>query len=202
MVKSHSFAIFDSVPSGICIVDVDFRIVYMNSILLDWIRLSEREVLGKELFSQFPNLNQDGYRERFQQVLKGGPPAFFSAELHRYLIPCPLGDGKHRIQQSSLAGFTDSLHIRYGVLAIQDVSLMYGKIRELRENYHILNRFLAVCSHDLKTPLNVIIGLCQLMEDDENLKESLIQQIKDSGCNECIHKPFTRDELLKVINRT
>ena len=57
-------------------------------------------------------------------------------------------------------------------------------IKHLLDLHTLKDKFLAICSHDLKTPLNGILGYTEILQESENLTEEdlkVLQQIHDSG---------------------
>lgn len=92
--------VLDRVPHGVCVVESNFVVAYWNKILEDWTGLSLGEVMGKGLMDLYPNLAENRYKKRMDQVLAGGPPAFFSPQLHPHFFPLLLRGGKKRILQT------------------------------------------------------------------------------------------------------
>ncbi|MGK5086445.1 ATP-binding protein [Bdellovibrionota bacterium FG-2] len=165
-----------ALPDGICVVDSEFRVVYWNSVLERSSGVLSAEIVGQELFSRFKNLNVRKYLVRFKAVMDTGGPAIFSPDLHQYLIPCPLANGKFQVQECFFSRLTlsnipgSAVSGDLGGLTIRDVTASYGKIHELRRLANLKDKFLAVCSHDLRAPLNVILGFTEILGLDEEVK--------------------------------
>lgn len=168
-ILTNHFQSYDYIPQGICVLDSQCNIIGWNKVLESWSHLSFERVANKNIFDLFSNLHKSFYRDRFQQVLAGGPPALFSPEIHKYIVPCELPNQQYRIQDGNLVGFDLGGHGRIGVLSLSDVTATFVRVRELRRLNKLKDKFLSVCSHDLKTPLNVILGFCQLLEFDSSL---------------------------------
>lgn len=163
----------DHLPIGITALDQDFIIRFWNSHLESWSDISRNQLVGKNFFEYFPHLNKPKYRQRFTSVFEGSPPAVFSSKLHRHLIPCPLPDGRDRIQQSVFSALPEKDGSRtIGLLSIQDVTDLTYRISDQKKANKLKDQVLAVCSHDLRAPLSGIIGYTELLldeiEDPEN----------------------------------
>lgn len=71
-----------------------------------------------------------------------------------------------------------------GLLSIQDVTDLNKNILKVKQSIKVKEEFFSVCSHDLRSPLNAIIGLSDLLKEnicseDEKLEYANI--INDSG---------------------
>lgn len=127
------FGIFDHVPLGVCVLRYDFIVLFWNRCLEDWTKISRSSIVGKNIYNYFPHLNQPKYSIRLQDIFKGGPPAIFSSQLHKYIIPAQMRGGKIRIQHTTVTpvralygeGF-------YAIFAIQDVTDLTRRIQDYR----------------------------------------------------------------------
>lgn len=98
----EKFGVLDSVPVGACLLRDDFVVLFWNTCLEDWTKISRSEILGTKITAHFPHLNQLKYATRFQQIFAGGPPTIFSSQIHKHLIPATWQDGQQRIQQTTV----------------------------------------------------------------------------------------------------
>lgn len=120
---AEKFSLLDHIPIGICILRQDFTVLFWNSCLEFWTRISRNQLVGTHLIETFPNLKAAKYQNRFQQIFAGGSPAIFSSQLHRYLIPAPLPNGQMRIQHTTVTAVPDQDGVGfYVMLSIQDVT--------------------------------------------------------------------------------
>jgi len=70
-------------------------------------------------------------------------------------------------------------------------SILKKQIEELEKLSRVKDQFLAVCSHDLRTPLNTILGLSNIISEEDDVKD-----IKEYGGQ--IEK--SAKELLEMVN--
>lgn len=142
----EKFSVLDSVPVGVCVLREDFVVLFWNSCLEEWTKISRSEILGVPLTDHFPHLTQTKYATRLQQIFAGGPPTIFSAQIHKYLIPAPWQNGEFRIQQatvtaipavepleaSQLNPLSPQAESFYALMVIQDVSDLTERIQDYR----------------------------------------------------------------------
>ncbi|MEW6417765.1 MAG: PAS domain S-box protein [Nitrospirota bacterium] len=123
------FNIFDHIPLGICVLRSDSIVLFWNKCLEDWTKIPRSSIVGKNIYNYFPHLNHPKYTIRFQDIFKGGPPAVFSSQLHKYIIPSQMKDGKFRIQYTTVTSI-QALHGEgfYAIFAIQDVTDLTRRI--------------------------------------------------------------------------
>ena len=98
----EKFGVLDSVPVGACLLRDDFVVLFWNTCLEEWTKISRSQILGTNITAHFPHLNQLKYATRFQQIFAGGPPTIFSSQIHKHLIPATWQDGQQRIQQTTV----------------------------------------------------------------------------------------------------
>jgi len=101
MIIAEQFPLLDHITTGIIAVDRDGTILLWNASMEQWCHLPREQVIGKNLFSLFPETNTEPVRSQIEQILDGGAPVTFSSELHHHLIACPLSDGNYRTQMTT-----------------------------------------------------------------------------------------------------
>lgn len=127
------FSILDQVPVGLCVLRRDYRVLYWNRCLEDWTGIPRSGILGGNIIEHFPHLGAAKYSGRFQSIFEGGPPTIFSSQLHNYLIPAPMNQGRMRIQHTTVTSVPsyDRRDV-YALLAIQDVTDLTHRIQGYR----------------------------------------------------------------------
>ncbi len=135
MITAEQFPLLDHIASGIMAIDSSGTIVLWNSRMEQWCDLPRQQVLGKNLFRQFPETATDLIRKRLEQVLDGGPPAVFSSQLNHHLIRCPLPDGQFRTQTSTVI-WLDQFEI--ALFSIEDQTEQYKFIEQYKQSAHEL----------------------------------------------------------------
>ena len=127
----QEFDLLDHVPVGILVVRKDFDVLFWNRCIEDWTGLGRDEVVGKNIKMLFPHLDTPQYVGRLEGLFEGGPPAIFSSQFHRYIIPAPLPDGQFRIQHTTVTAIPGPDESGfYALFAIQDVTDLTHRVRE------------------------------------------------------------------------
>lgn len=169
--ESRFQSLYDALPVGILVVDELMKITYLNRTLLNWSRLNPSELIGKDIFATFTNINHVKYIDRIKQTLESGTPALFSTMVNKYIVPCPYKDG-FRHQDVTVTNYISESGRRFLIFTLLDVTEYHSKVIEMNRLSKMKDKLLAVCSHDLKAPLNVIMGFVSIVfEDDHNKKQ-------------------------------
>ena len=156
-------AIFDSVNIGVTVVDPAGRIVEVNPAFCQMMGCDAADLLHKPLADfRLPDVTED---DGTAAAMGGG-----EARRQRYLTP----DGRMLQVAASLR----TLHDAHGtpvatVGALQDLTQVL-RLREAereREQAEVASRtksdFLARLSHELRAPLNAILGFAQMLGSDD-----------------------------------
>ncbi|MGL5061586.1 MAG: response regulator [Microcoleus sp.] len=209
----QQFNILDRVPIGLCVIRQDFTVLFWNRILEQWTKLPKKEIIGANLKTYFPQLEEAKYQNRLRQVFKNGLPAIFSPQLHQSLITSIQPNGKPRVQSTNVTpipaikgeGF-------YALIAIQDLTELTHRIQTYKQEIQqrlivetelkkatqeaesankAKSEFLAMMSHEIRTPMNGVIGMTELLMDTQLSpnQRSFLSTIRTSG-----------DALLAIIN--
>lgn len=179
------FSLLDQIPLGAFVLDSEQTVLFWNCCLEEWTKISRHQILGSSIYEYFPHLNQPRYTSRLHQIFQGGPPTIFSSQLHQYVIPVSLPQGKYRIQHTTVTA-VPALNEEefYALFSIQDVTDLTFRVQEYKnlrdqalavaeerqqakETAETANRikdeFLAIVSHELRSPLNPILGWAKLL---------------------------------------
>jgi signal transduction histidine kinase len=164
----------DYASQGIVTTDYDFIICGWNCWLEEKAGRTAASVIGRSLFEIFPDLVERGLDRLYHNALDG-QVSMLAQRFHRYLVKLPGRPefGLAEMQQAArIAPLVCKGMVIGTITAIHDVSERVVRENELmaaREQADSANkakdRFLAVLSHDLRTPLTAILGWARIFRD-------------------------------------
>jgi PAS domain S-box-containing protein len=154
-----------------------------NLVIRSWNRWLEvntghaaSSVVGRSLFEAFPELAKRGFAPYYQSTLVGEVNVLAQG-LHRYLFAHTERDDKDVRQSARIAPLWSGEVVIGTVTVIEDVRERIAAERELRnqigaaeraralaeEAVRVKDDFLATLSHEMRTPLNAVIGWAQML---------------------------------------
>ncbi len=131
--------VLDLLPVGVCIIDEEFRILAWNRQLQDWTELHSKDVLETNLAQHFPNILQDRFRLRLQQVFTSRTPVVFTAALHKQFLPVDVRNSnppRPMIQETRVRWLPGDRP--RALIAIHDLTNEYGQLGKLRREHRTL----------------------------------------------------------------
>ena len=197
---NNKFGILDIFPVGIFVLDKDFVVLFWNSMLEEWSNISRDKIIGSNIFDSFPHLNKTLFISRIQEIFNGGPPAVFSSQLHKYIIPSYLPDGLMRIQHTTVIAVPTLSDTNYfGLFVVEDItdlSYQIKKYKEMRDRALLEVKERKIAEKELKKAeaelMNYNINLEDTVEkrtkklntalsDLKNMQSQLVQTEKMAG---------------------
>ena len=178
---------------GVFVTDAQFRLVVWNQ----WMeihsgRLSS-EVIGRVLFDLYPEAATRGIREHYEGAVEGSV-TILSHAFHRFLLALPPTNtelGAAEMPQSAHIGPLSIDGTVIGtVTVIDDVSDRLATEHALRKQIesqrrarataeqalHAKDEFLSTLSHEMRTPLNAVLGWARILLDRQTLDHALVQR--------------------------
>lgn len=83
VLQGYNEQILEHAPNGIMVVDRRFRITGWNSYLERAFEIQRQDVLGKNLFAEFPTMEKEGVGAWLEEVYRSGEPKRISGWRHR-----------------------------------------------------------------------------------------------------------------------
>jgi PAS domain S-box-containing protein len=198
--KAFAERIIANATSGICYLDRDLVYRVANPVYCDFLQLPPDAIIGKYLFDVVPG-GEDTILPIFRAALDEGRPHHVTALPFAYDLP----DGSKR------QTYWDAVYLPMtgsdgksveGVLVLaNEVSTRIENERLQQEKIDVLEQanihkeqFLSILSHELRTPINAIMGFASVLDDDvagplTELQHAYLQKILASS-----------DRMLALIN--
>lgn len=84
--NKYLFNILDKIKNGVVLLDDNLEIIFWNDSMNNIVELKQENVLYKNIFSIFPNLDREYFKNTFTNTLIKGNQYFFSSKLHKNII--------------------------------------------------------------------------------------------------------------------
>ena len=178
---------------GVFVTDAQFRLVVWNQ----WMeihsgRLSS-DVIGCSLFELYPEAATRGVREYYEGAIEGSV-TMLSHAFHRFLLALPPTNPELGAAEMPQSAHIGPLSLDGSVLGtvtiIDDVSDRLATEHALRKQIeaqrrarataeqalHAKDEFLSTLSHEMRTPLNAVLGWARILLDRQTLDHALVQR--------------------------
>ncbi|OUR95826.1 hypothetical protein A9Q84_15105 [Halobacteriovorax marinus] len=177
MNTSHEMNHIDYISEGIIIIDDMFNIVSTNHVFNVWFKGEDRDFKNRNLFDRFPELREKKFLTRLEKIFKFNAPVVLSSLIHKRFVDIHVGSERLMIQETLI----NTINIegrRQGIICIKDVTEHCESLKVVKkrseDNQKLVTKklnFLSTISHDLRTPLNGIIGSLDLLKHSELNKD-------------------------------
>ena len=171
--------LFEAAPGAYLVLDPELRIVAATNAYLTATHTLRETIVGRELFDVFPDNPADPHatgtrnlRASLETVLRTQAPHTMAVQ--KYDIRRPDGEGFEEhywtpVNTPVLAGD----RVAYIIHAVEDVT----PLEQLRETDRAKDEFIAVISHELRTPMTSILGWTRMLAlgglDESTRREAL-----------------------------
>ena len=178
---------------GVFVTDQQFRLVVWNHWMEMHSGLASGDVVGRSLFELYPEAATRGVREYYEGALEGAV-TILSHAFHRFLLALPPTNPELAFaempQTAHIGPLSHDGSVIGTVTVIDDVSDRLATEIALRQQIeaqrrarataeqalHAKDEFLSTLSHEMRTPLNAVLGWARILLDRETLDQALLQR--------------------------
>lgn len=192
-------AVYNPVPLGICVLNRDKRIVFVNNGFKELQKRRKSSVVGLKLADVFPIFRQHYFEQRLEQVYEQNVPLFLSSGLHGISVAQGLSKKDAYCEVSLAPLFKNGINgVEQVVLTVEDVTSMVNQIKqqknllaclrkqlneseavkqsmklvqlELEEANAAKDKLFSIIGHDLKTPFSALVAISDLLMNNNHQK--------------------------------
>ena len=178
---------------GVFVTDAQFRFVLWNQ----WMEIHSgrlsTDVIGRSLFELYPEAATRGIREYYEGAIEGSVTVLSHA-FHRFLLALPPTHSELGAAEMPQSAHIGPLNLGGSVIGtvtvIDDVSDRLATEHALRKQIeaqrrarataeqalHAKDEFLSTLSHEMRTPLNAVLGWARILLDRQTLDHALVQR--------------------------
>lgn len=158
--RNEKEAILESLAEGVLAVDNEMRISYANSMALGFLGL-DRSIIGKPFPAHLHPISYELLTSCHKEK------QFFNAS-------CEIIKDNKKLHLNMVSSPRENATEANGgaILVLQDKSIHY-KILEMRKD------FIANASHELKTPITIIRGFAETLQDNPDLDKEIVRDITE-----------------------
>ena len=158
-------SLVQTMGEGVWVTDKADKTIHVNPTLVKMLGYSEEEILGREVRDFLSPKSVEIFQEISKQRLTGAVPA------SKYELKFLTKNGlilHTRIAGTSLFNENNEFVGSFGV--ISDIS-------EEKRFQQLQERFIGVTTHELKSPLTILTGYMELLQNKNSISEELLSEI-------------------------
>ncbi|MGB5792786.1 ATP-binding protein [Poseidonibacter sp.] len=174
--------ICDTIDNGVVLIDSDLKVYFWNSWLESRTKITSSDIMGKNLDSFFPELNEKKLKRKINTSLKLNSPTFYNTKIDKFLINIELGKVTDKVFENMQQAVTITPYNKDENLAI----LYIYDNTMLRETNHKLE----YANEELELLLNATMESIILFHDDKFI-----------NCNELALELFNYKSIKNLIGK-
>ena len=176
-VENVSQYVFSDVRVPVIITDVDNKVVMCNSFTHEFLNVDKVDIIGKDISQYLEASEDDSYFVKSSNAKAGKG----SLKIRKECVP---------ESTDIIDKFGEKLYTIYFLRDITEERKAFKLMQKSKDEAEKANRaksdFLANMSHEIRTPMNAIIGMSQIILDNNDISESVatqVNEIKIAGTN-------------------
>jgi len=167
--------LLNNTAEGIMVFNGDLNCIFWNRAMEIYSGINSFEITGRSIFDLFPHMSHDGGDELLALALKGE-----KTKTGYFLYIKRAGE-----EEKWIKTFFGPYYNRNNQII--------GIVGYARESDNHRTAFLRNLSHEVRTPMNAIVGFCQVLENSPDIPPSLQKYIQYIVTNS--------NDLLNIINQ-
>ncbi|HEY8803883.1 MAG TPA: ATP-binding protein, partial [Clostridium sp.] len=183
--KQQLSYILNSIHEGVFIIDSNYEAIFVNKAVQKLLNLNDfRDIIGKNVFEVVPNEYRKIVLERFNNILDNRISAPLIEEkfikYNNCIIDVEIYSGAIRYEGnwcilSVVRNISERKNSENLKLKIAEQNKL---LDEAREYDKLKNEFFCNLSHELRTPINVMLSALQLLNLNEKNKSNIENEVK------------------------
>ena len=169
--KAFAERIIENSTTGICYLDRDLVYRVANPIYCAFLQMPREQIVGRYLFDVVPG-GEEAILPIFRAALDEGRAHHVTALPFTYVTP----DGSPRqtfwdatyLPMAAEDGAVEGVLVLANEVSdrIEKERLQHERIEVLEQSERMKDQFLSILSHELRTPINAIMGFGSILEDE------------------------------------
>lgn len=122
----YLFNILDKIKNGVVLLDDNLEVIFWNDSMRNIVDFKQENILYKNIFTIFPNLDREYFKNTFHNTIIRGNQYFFSSKIHKNII-----SGKSNVNFE--INRVKYYNRNYLLMEFEDITNDFIRVKQLKE---------------------------------------------------------------------